>query len=265
VACEDKVQLLHVYLDGELDPLRSVEFEEHLKSCPSCEQSLDEERALRKSLRSANLYHWTPANLAGRLRQAAQAESSSKPATSINESNSPNRVPALFSSRWIGIAAGFLLAVTVGALLNYELQGPKQSDLMAQEVVASHIRSLQAGHLFDVQSTDQHTVKPWFDGKLDFAPPVRDFADQGYPLIGARLDYLNGRNVAALVYQRRKHIINVFVWPEESGGFSREPGEKSKTINGYNLVGWQENGMYLEVVSDVSAEDLHQFVELWKQ
>jgi len=262
VACDDKVPLLHAYLDGELDPIRSVSFEEHMKSCANCEQSLHSERELRKSIRSANLYHRAPAGLADRMRQATQP---TRPAISLGESNSANRAPAFFSSRWIGIAAGFLLAITVGALLSYELQGPNQSDLVAQEVVASHIRSLQPGHLFDIQSTDQHTVKPWFDGKLDFAPPVHDFADQGYPLIGGRLDYLDNRNVAALVYQRHRHIINVFTWPEESGGLSREPGEKSKTINGYHLVGWRENGMYLEAVSDVSAEDLHQFVELWKQ
>lgn len=265
MACDDKIQLLHAYLDGELDPIRSVNFEEHLKSCTSCGQSLEAERALRKSMHLANLYHRAPASLADRVGRATQPTSSPRQVTSIGESNLSNRAPALFSSRWISIAAGFLLAITVGAFLNYELQGPKQSDLIAQEVVASHIRSLQAGHLFDVQSTDQHTVKPWFDGKLDFAPPVRDFADQGYPLVGGRLDYIGNRNVAALVYQRRKHIINVFIWPEAEGGFSREPGEKSKTIDGYNLVDWRESGMYLCAVSDVNLDDLHQLVQLLKE
>jgi anti-sigma factor RsiW len=120
--------------------------------------------------------------------------------------------------------------------------------------------------LMDVVSTDQHTVKPWFDGKLDFSPPVRDLADQGFPLAGGRLDYIGRRNVAALVYQRRKHFINVFIWPESSGDVTHAPGfEERKSYDGYNIVSWRRGDMYLCAVSDVSADDLNEFVRLLNQ
>ena len=125
--------------------------------------------------------------------------------------------------------------------------------------VASHIRSLQPGHLLDVPSTDQHTVKPWFDGRLDFAPPVVHLADQGFPLVGGRLDYLGHRNVAALVYQRQKHFINVFVWPEESEAVKLPT---LQTIQGYNLISRSYHGMYFCAASDLNAPELQQFASL---
>jgi len=137
--------------------------------------------------------------------------------------------------------------------------GGGEQDLIAEEIVASHIRSMQPGHLYDVESTDQHTVKPWFDGKLDFAPPVINLADQGFPLIGGRLDYVGHRNVAALVYQRQKHFINVFVWPEDSKP-AKTP--EVQTIQGYNLVFWSHNGMYFCAASDLNLAELRQFAQL---
>jgi anti-sigma factor RsiW len=134
--------------------------------------------------------------------------------------------------------------------------------LLGEEIVASHIRSLQPGHLFDVQSADRHTVKPWFDGKLDFAPPVKDLANRGFPLIGGRLDYLNHRDVAALVYQRHKHFVNVFIWPSES-----EPAKvpEMQTIQGYNVVFWWRDGMFFCAASDLGIGELRQFVQLLEQ
>ena len=129
---------------------------------------------------------------------------------------------------------------------------------MATEIVDAHIRSLQPGHLADVQSTDQHTVKPWFDGKIAFAPPVRDLAEQGFPLVGGRLDVLEGQTVAALVYARRKHYINVFVWPERDGEDEQYTGAK----NGYQWISWRQGGMRLCAVSDVSRDDLAALKEL---
>jgi len=137
-----------------------------------------------------------------------------------------------------------------------------RGNALAQDVIASHVRSLLATHLLDVPSTDQHTVKPWFDGKLKFAPPVRDFADQGFRLIGGRLDYINGREVAALVYQRRLHIINLFIWPLESG---LNTASESFTKDGYNVSHWERDGFAFWAVSDVNADDLRAFAGLEMQ
>ena len=130
---------------------------------------------------------------------------------------------------------------------------------IAQDVISSHVRSLLATHLFDVPSTDQHTVKPWFDGKLKFSPPVHDFAEHGFRLTGGRLDYLNGREVAALVYQRRLHIINLFIWPSES---SRNTAATSFSKDGYNVLHWAHEGFEFWAVSDVNAEDMRAFADL---
>ncbi len=137
-------------------------------------------------------------------------------------------------------------------------RGVPAEQALATEVVDSHVRSMLPGHLTDVASTDQHTVKPWFDGKLDFAPPVRDFSGAGYPLIGGRLDVLNGRTVAALVYERRKHFINLYVWPSQGS----DSAERSISRQGFNLVYWSRNGMSFWAVSDVAREDLEEFAQM---
>jgi anti-sigma factor RsiW len=173
---------------------------------------------------------------------------------------STRRRPAL---EWLAVAASIAVVIFVGLRLVPGLRNGRHTDLITQEIIASHIRSLQPGHLYDVESTDQHTVKPWFDGKLDFSPPVRDMANQGFPLVGGRLDYIGGRAVAALVYQRRKHIINVFVWPESSGDFADTPGfERQEIRDGYNLIEWRTGEMHFAAVSDVNADDLKQFIQL---
>jgi anti-sigma factor (TIGR02949 family) len=245
VACENN-RLLHAYLDGELDAVRNIEFEQHLQSCPECAQDLRDQQILRESLRASNLYEPAPQNLRARVRAVLPREIQRRPS----------------GLEWLLAAAAIIIAVVFGAKVIPNVGGQKQADLLPQEIVASHIRSLQPGHLFDVQSTDKHTVKPWFDGKLDFAPPVIDLASQGFPLVGGRLDYLDHRDVAALVYQRQKHLINVFVWPGES----KPSGlPEMRTIQGYNLVFWWRDGMYFCAASDLNAAELNQFVQLLEQ
>jgi anti-sigma factor RsiW len=252
VACDDNARLLEAYLDGELDLVRSLEIEEHLKSCADCAQELRSQETLRKAFRSASLYQHAPKTLENKIRAALPRASQATP--------QQRRHAAL---EWLAVAAIVVIVAALSWRVLPRLRGPAERDLLAQEVVASHIRSLQPGHLFDVESTDQHTVKPWFDGKVDFSPPVKDFAAEGFPLVGGRLDYVARRNVAALVYQRRKHIINVFIWPESSGDATHAAGaEQRQIVDGYNVVEWRHGEMYFCAVSDVNPAELQQFVEL---
>lgn len=252
MAHENNQQLLHAYFDGELDLVHSIELEEHLKTCRECADELREEQNLRQSLRAGNLYERAPQSLRTRIHAALPSEIHERP-TSIRRR---------LTLEWLAIAAAVALAVFLGAKVIPNVGGQQQANMLAQEIVASHIRSLQPGHLFDVQSTDQHTVKPWFDGKLDFAPPVIDLAAQGFPLVGGRLDYLDNRDVAALVYQRQKHLINVFIWPMEARPAAIPANQ---TIEGYNLVFWSRDGMYFCAATDLNVTELRQFTRLLGQ
>ena len=160
---------------------------------------------------------------------------------------------------WWGFAASLATAALLAMAVTLAVGLPAGGDQIAQQVVASHIRSLMENHLADVASTDQHTVKPWFSGKLDFSPPVHDLATEGFPLVGGRLDYVGGRAVAALVYQRRQHRINVFIWPATA-----KPHAPSTTIavNGYNGVEWTQGGMTFWAVSDLNLSELKELKRL---
>ena len=270
MACENNRLLLSAYFDGELDLVRSLEIEEHAKSCPDCAAELERQRSLRTALRSGGLYQAAPNSLRERVAAAVGAKSSESisPAQGSATKAAIIHVPARrwTAFEWIGIAAGIAIVLFLGIKSISDRQSARRGDLLAEEMVASHLRSLQPGHLYDVESTDQHTVKPWFDGKLDFSPPVRDLAAQGYPLAGGRLDYVGSRAVAALVYQRRKHIINVFVWPEGPDDTPlAQAAQKQETHDGYNLIEWRQGDMRLCAVSDVGVDDLKQFVQLLQQ
>jgi anti-sigma factor RsiW len=256
VACKVNTPLLHAYSDGELDLVRSLEIEEHLRTCPACAQELREQQTLRKNVRSANLYHRAPEALRARMIAAAAP---TRGREQSREATAPFRMARRRAFEWFAVAAAILIALALGIRIIPGALNGRQGNLVAEELVASHIRSLQPGHLMDVVSTDQHTVKPWFDGKLDFSPPVRDLAEQGYPLIGGRLDYADGRAVAALVYQLRKHYINVFVWPDD-GKQAKLPEFSSR--QGYNLVCRSNRGMRLCAITDANADDLRQFMQI---
>ncbi|HXO03699.1 MAG TPA: anti-sigma factor [Stellaceae bacterium] len=248
--CE-KVLLVQAELDGELDAAQAAALEAHRTDCPIC-RAAQAELMRARGLMRGDLYEPMPddvrTRVMARLRQVA-----------------PPPAPAPRRRRnwdWLrGPSIGFGLGAACAAAISLLVVLPERNDLIDQ-VVADHIRALQPGHLEDVVSTDQHTVKPWFDGRIDFAPPVRDFAAEGFPLRGGRLDYLGGRPVAALVYQRDKHIIDLYVWPA-SGAGPHLAGDT--TIQGYNVVHWAAGGMNFWAVSDVERSQLDDFAALWKK
>jgi anti-sigma factor (TIGR02949 family) len=247
VSCNFPSTTVHGYLDGELDAVRAGEFERHLEECPECMAALDAQEALRSALQRGNLYEKAPAGLMSKVVAAQRAVA---PVTAM----SPRRVFA----QWLAIAAALILvAYSCWRIIPTVTGKMGQNDLAAQ-VVDAHLRSLEPGHLTDVVSTDQHTVKPWFDGKIDFAPPVQDFSADGFPLAGGRLDVVGGRTVAALVYGRRKHLVNVFIWPTRE----EDTYPKSSVLQGYHWMTWRKNGMVYWAVSDASEADLGELQHL---
>ncbi len=250
MSCDFSGTLLHAYLDGELDASRAAEFEQHLENCRECTATLGAAESLRSSLQRAQLYETAPAELRKKIRNELKI-------SAAGTSRSP-----VATWRWLAAAATILLVTGVAWFAVPYFRSEMPAAVTSAEVVDAHIRSLQPGHLTDVASTDQHTVKPWFDGKLDFIPPVHDFMDEGFPLLGGRLDVLGERNVAALVYGRRKHFINVFVWPTKEPDTPIHPPGSRK---GYQWVHWRHQGMEFCAVSDVSAQDLHELAQLFVQ
>ena len=252
MSCDYTRTALHGYLDGELDASRSAEFERHLEDCRDCAKALEVEESLRSALQRSSLCESAPVSLRKKVRAGLDA------ATAVP------RAPRIPAWRWVAVAASILIVAAI-SWYAWPRSGSGTADgvapppFTAAELIDAHIRSLQPGHLTDVASTDQHTVKPWFNGKLDFAPPVKDFADDGFSLIGGRLDVLGGRNVAVLVYARRKHFINVFVLPtKEPDTPIHPPGLRQ----GYQWLHWRHQGMEYCAVSDVSVADLHELAQL---
>jgi len=251
--CQECHDYIDAYIDNELDIASTILVKQHLRDCFGCQQLLESRKAVGALLDNPQVRFEVPDSLLGRIQSALPV---SRP--EVKQQSRTRFVIPWFS---IPLAFAATIAVTLGlAFLN---QGGvfdrSHGSSIAQDVISSHVRSLLATHLFDVPSTDQHTVKPWFDGKLKFSPPVHDFAEHGFRLTGGRLDYLNGREVAALVYQRRLHIINLFIWPSES---SRNIVATSFSKDGYNVLHWAHEGFEFWAVSDVNAEDMRAFADL---
>jgi len=244
--CTDVGDLIHAYLDRELDLVRAVEMERHVATCARCGAAAERQRALRAVL-AADVRFVPDPQLAERVRTRLGAPGGGVAATAINTPATARR-----PWRWAGGAA---LAAAASAVVALRVLAPPQAGLV-DEIVASHVRSLMVDHVTDVASSDRHTVRPWFDGKLDFAPTVVDLANVGFPLVGGRLDYVGGRPVAALVYGRQKHVINVFVWPAAGAAGA---GAAPTTVHGYNVIRWTSQGMTYWAVSDLNAAELGDF------
>ncbi len=251
--CEELNTLLHGYLDGELDLVRSLEVEQHLKECPACSQALAEQRALRAAMAAQPLYFEAPKDFSKRVRAAVRE------ASRAEAPSAPSLWPWLRGWNWRALLAPVAVALLVLAIVLPLTLRPSAEGRLTREIAAAHVRSLMVNHLTDVPSSDQHTVKPWFNGKLDFSPPVADLAAEGFPLVGGRLDYFGNHPVAAVVYQRRKHFINLFVWPATE---KKTTSGETFTREGYHMIHWTEGGMNFWAVSDVSPGDLQEFVRL---
>ena len=243
--CQDCSEFLDAYLDNELDAATAIRIRQHLQECPECQEALKSRQALQTLLHREELHFELPPGIRDKVTRSlvpAGVESPTRRARLV-----PQFVP-------LAIAAGLTLAAlawfSLGTLLH------RATVPLVAEITSNHIRSLLADHLLDVTSTDQHTVKPWFAGRIQYSPPVKDLSAEGFKLAGARLEYINHQDVAALVYQYNKHIINLYVWPgtekDKSAGstFSRD---------GYNVVNWERDGMIFWAVSDVAADMLKKF------
>lgn len=247
--CEETALLIPGYLDCELDPMRSVEVEKHLDACDSCRQSVESQRALQSALRSPSLYYSSPARLEHNVLRAVRKE----------ERNTATSAAILWRRYSFVSTFAALLLLVLGIWRFSSL--PVDSDRVANEVLSGHVRSLMANHLTDVLSSDRHTVKPWFNGRVDYSPPVEDMADQGFPLTGGRLEYLDSRPVAALVYMRQKHVINLFLWPVSAS----DADTRLLARHGYNVIHWTKTGLTYWVVSDLNATELRDFAHRYQE
>ena len=232
-------ELLHAYADGELDLINAREIEQHLRRCEECRSAEEQIRALRQALTSDSPSYRAPAHLRRKIRAAVRREAKEKT-----------------FSPWLAFAVGAACAVIAIALVFFQTTRVSRENAIVDQVIANHVRSLLVTHLVDIASSDQHTVKPWFDGKIDFAPDVHDFATSGFPLVGGRLDYLDGKTVVALVYQRNKHPINVFIMPAAR---SSDRSPTLSTHRGYNIFSWARRDMRYWAVSDLNETELRQF------
>ena len=239
--CVEAGKLVHAYADGELDVASSLNVEEHLRTCPDCTATVRQCREIGNALRNAGLAYEAPVRL--RRRVASQIR------TREGRNSRPGRV---WLWQWLTLGA----TLTAAVVLIFQPFSSMRGSRLEDEVTASHVRSLMASHLTDVASTDRHTVKPWFSGRLDFTLPVEDFAAQGFELTGGRLDYIQNHPAAALIYKHGGHTINVFVWP------GKGRGSRQSSVRGYSVAEDESGGLQYCAVSDMDGVDLQKLLLL---
>jgi anti-sigma factor RsiW len=245
MGCQEFHSLMDARVDGELEVITSFQFEKHLSECPKCRSLYAEYAEFNRTVRAGMPRFDAPTGLEQKIRSQLGLRKRVLPASA----------GVLAGWRTWAVAATVAAFVLLGSLLLTTMRPKPGNQLLADEVVSSHIRSLMANHLSDVASTDQHTVKPWFSGKLDFAPVVKDLAPVGFSLTGGRLDYLDDHTVAALIYKRRKHTINLFLWPANAPDMVPQV----QTLRGFNLVHWTQGRMNYWAISDLNATELEEF------
>lgn len=247
--CKTTRDLLPAHLDQELGVPETIEIERHLQDCSACQEERAQQVELRDTVKKHATYYALPDGLEARIRAALP-----------HEAKQPKeRMRWNWNPRWVNFGAAFATLFAVAWSMTMYLSVPSADELLADEVISSHVRSLMVNHLADVASSDQHTVKPWFNGKLDFSPTVTDFTAEGFPLVGGRLDYVDRRPVAALVYRHRLHLINVYEWP--AAGEAPQP-VRTLSRQGYHALHWVEAGMVYWVVSDLNPRELMDLVQI---
>jgi anti-sigma factor (TIGR02949 family) len=242
MTCDEAEILLHALIDGELDAGHAREVEAHVAACPRCAERLAAYRQMSAMVARADLTFTAPPQLRRRIEASLPAQAAPRSRRSVLK----------------GFAMGSAVSALAATGLVAIVLSKDDQQRIESEVVSAHLRSLQAGHLIDVLSTDQHTVKPWFNGKLDVSPPVIDLTAQGFTLIGGRLDYVDARAIGAVVYRRRQHVINLFV-AQTANTERLKP--KTDTIQGFNIRRWGERGLNFWAVSDIGADELNEFGE----
>ena len=241
---EEASRLLHPYDDGELDPAKTLELEAHLAGDPAARAACERLREMSAAIRGKAEYYSAPDALAARLRASVPAV--------------PDASPSWAGWRgWLKPAAAFAAAAAITWVAAIGYLRPGADERIAQETLAGHVRATLANRLYDVASSDQHTVKPWLSARLAFSPPVTDFSGYGFELVGGRVDYVDGQSVAVLVYKRRQHMIDVFVWPAAA-----DAGERTTTRDGFNIERFARNGMTFWLVSDLSRNELGDLANL---
>jgi anti-sigma factor RsiW len=247
--------MLHGFVDGELDAAHALQIEQHIAVCPHCAKQMEGLQALKRVVAQKGVRWRVPDHVRAQVLAAISREAATQARSSAAERGGERFNILGFIKQWMFVPS--LAALAASLFLVIAPVSDRSS--IADQVLASHVRSLLVDHLTDVATSDRHTVKPWFNGKIDFSPPVVDLAQEGFPLVGGRVDYIGGRVVAALVYRRQAHLINVFVWPAASGA------RMVSSRDGYNMKNWSEGGLTFWAVSDASADDVNRLQELFSE